>query len=513
MIFICPLLNIDMQYNQIINEAGSRGLFVRTQNAAAGDTVIFTNDQGQQITAVGNAVFPVDGFFFENDTVNNLPSQARKLAPVEQKKLLKTGFQKVSEALEQYQIKMKIKSQNWHVVNNNGRAALVTLWKKDNGDLVGFIKLFNIKSAGAVPFFWSNSDFARDTTYSIRDNAQQKTDLNLKPSTVVGIGERLTVEEAVEQIGVNISTHTEIPADVRKQIIGLIKNVESGFATPVANAAANATSFEVDLGETAAPIALLTGHFISGSYREVEEQLLKPQGSSWRKIKTFTFPMSGTEALVDSYLNLSKDVHIGISSKNSTGGASASVTSLTSVIEKNPERFVDLQSEKKYKYLFNIMNLIKDKSAEDGPLELGVLYKIITKDEKKEIKNAIADLNIDKKYLSKTLKSLLKNSIYNPVTVNQNYTIGYHLLTTVAFLVTAHLNKNSNLVTAFFKEILSRSNMIQVKTKMKIVDTGAYFSNFEVMWPPAFPGKVQFFAQKNYSASAKPGGKICFKIG
>jgi hypothetical protein len=33
------------------------------------------------------------------------------------------------------------------------------------------------------------------------------------------------------------------------------------------------------------------------------------------------------------------------------------------------------------------------------------------------------------------------------------------------------------------------------------------------MWPPAFAGKVQFFAQKNYSASAKPGGKICFKIG
>ena len=375
------------EINPILTEAGSRGLFVRTQNAVAGETVVFISKDGQKITAVGNAVFPIDDFYFPNDTIDTLPIKARKLPPAEQKKLLKTGLQKTLEALTQYKEKMHIANQNWHIVNNSGRAALVTLWKKGNGGLIAFTKLFNTKSGGAVPFFWSNSDFARDTGYSIQDSAQQKSDLNLKPSTVVGVSDNLTVEEVVEQVGINIQTHTELPEEVRNQVIQLVKNVEGGFATPVANAAAYTTSYEVDLGETVAPIALLTGHFISGNYREVEEQLLKPLGSSWRKIKTIGYPMSGNEILVDSFLNLNKNTHIGVSSKNRTGGAAASITSLTSAIEQNPERFEDLQVDKKYKYLFNILKLIKDKSAEDGPLDLGVIYKIITKDEKEEIKH------------------------------------------------------------------------------------------------------------------------------
>jgi hypothetical protein len=499
---------MNMRANQLLSEAGSRGLFLRSQQGS-----VFTSKEGQTISAIGNAVFPPDGTHYENDTVNDLPVKARKLPPVEQKKLLRTGQQKLMMTLSEYQKANRIDPRNWNVVNVNGRAALITLWKNSRNELVAFVKLYNIKSMGAIPFFWSNSDFARDTGYSIQDNVQQKNDLNLKPSTVVGTGEEMGIDEIVEQVSVNINAHTELSADVRYQVVQLIKNVEGGFSTPVANAAAYATSYEIDLGETAAPIALLTGHFVSGAYREVEEQLLKSFGASWRKIQSISYPMSDRETLVDSYLNLKNNTQIGISSKDGKGGAAASITSLTSAIETNPERYEDMVAEKKYKYLFNIMKLLKEKSAEEGPLELGVIYKVITKDEKEEIKRAINDPNLDKKHLSEGLKKLIKDPIYNPITTNQNYTVGYHLLTVVAHTVTEKfLNKNSNLVTAFFKEILSRSNMIQVKTSVKKVGNDALFSNFNVIWPPSFSGQVKFFSRKNYSASSRPGGKICFLI-
>jgi hypothetical protein len=497
-----------MQYHELITEAGSRGIYVRSQESA-----VFQDKEGHKITAIGNAVFPEDAAYYENDTIESLPKQARKLPPAEQKKLLKTGYQKVMDVLAQYQQKFKISNANWNIVNNNGRAALITLWKNSRGQTVAYVKLFNTKSAGAVPFFWSNSDFARDTGFSIQDSVQQKSDLNLKPSTIVGTGEDMTLEEIVEQIESNLPTHTEIPEEVRSQSIQLIKNVYAGFDTPVANAAQYSVSYEVDLGETVAPIALLTGHFVSGSYREVEEQLLKPLGASWKTIESVGYPMNDREVLVDSFLNIDHDTHIGISSKDGKGGAAASITSLTTAIERNPERYEDMVNTKKFKYLFNVMKVLKEKSAEDGPLDLGVIYKIITKEERDEIKKAIGDPHMDKKQLSKGLKTLLKNPITQPNLNSPNYTVGYHLLTIVAHTVTDHLNKNYNIVTEFFKEILSRSNMIQVKTSMKKAADGASFSNFNVIWPPVFTGKVKFFSRKNYSASGRPGGKICFKIG
>jgi len=350
-VFFSGRINTYMRYNEILTEA-TRGMFIRSQERA-----MFTNTEGRTITAIGNVIFPEDALFYDNDTIDNLPLEAKELPPAEQKKLLKTGQQKVMEVLNIYRRQTRIPLANWHVINTVGRAAMITLWKNDRNETVAFVKLFNAKSMGAIPFFWSNADFARETGYSIRNASQQKSDLNLKPSTVVGTDANLTIDEAIEQIETNIATHDELAPDIRFQVVNLIKNVESGFVSPVANASIYSNSYEVDLGETAAPIALLTGHFVSGAYQQVEEQLLKPMGSSWRKIKRISYPMNDSEVLVDSFLILNKGTKIGVSSKDKKGGAAASITSLTSEIETNPERYVDLQEQKKYKYLFNILNL------------------------------------------------------------------------------------------------------------------------------------------------------------
>ena len=455
----------------------------------------------------------LQGAFFENDTIDMLPPEAKTLPPFEQKKLLKTGQQKLMEALEQYRIQANITKNNWHVINNTGRSALITLWTNNRKQVVAFVKLFQSKSLNSViPFFWSNADFARDTGFAIENVSQQKADLNLKPLTVVGIDSQLSVAELIDQVEVNLPSHTELPDEVIEQIPLLLKNVMSGFSEPIKDSAQYINSYEIDLGETAAPIALMTGHFVSGAYKQVEDQLLKPMGTSWAKIKKCSFPMFGNEQLVDSYLHLKPNVVLAISSKNSTGGATSSITSLTSAIDKNPERYSDLTSQKKYKYLINILNLIKEQSAIDGPLHLGVLYGIIDVSDKKGIKAAIADPNISKKDITKKLQKLLDNKIFAPNQKSLNYMVGYHLLSTVTNLVCEHLNSQEKIVTSFFKEVLSRSNMIQCYTKMKAIGDGAAYSEFQVVWPAKFIGQVKFDCSKNYMAS-DVSGKIGFKIG
>ena len=90
-------------------------------------------------------------------------------------------------------------------------------------------------------------------------------------------------------------------------------------------------------------------------------------------------------------------------------------------------------------------------------MDLGVIYKFITKDEREEIKKALKDLHMDQKRLSKNLRAMLKDPITKPRPDNPNYSVGLHLLAILAYKVAEKLNTNSSLVTTFFKEILARS--------------------------------------------------------
>lgn len=531
-----------MIYAQLLNEA-SRGIFVRTQEGAQPTT--FKNDNGKTITTSGNSVLPVDELYYTNETIDTLPPGTEKL-PVkqrekilkdrqkiakmpasQQKKLLKTGHQRLMSALDELQIQKKISDKNWIIVNDTNNqsycSAFISYWTTEKKETIAFVKLFKTKSMGAVPFFWSLGDFEKDTGFSSsvasRDTdsgknvSQVRAKMNLKPSTVVNSDKNMTVQEVVSQVESTMSENTTLPNDVKKQITQLVNNVSSGFTTPVRGAAEYSSAYEIDLGETVAPIAVLTGHFVSGSYQEAENQLLKAIDPTWtwKKIKNIRYPIAGNEALVDSFLNMGNNVSIGISSKDKKGGAAAGITGIMATVEKYPERFADMINQPKYKSLFRVMTLLKQKTAVEGPLDLAVIYKIITPDEKVEIKSAISDPHRTKKQLSPKLRKFIEDQSYKP-NVNSQYTIGYHLLAMTTRYVTNHLNKNSNVVTAFFKEILSRSNLIQVKTSMKKTGKDATFTNFEVVWPPVFEGTIKFYCDLRYNASSSPNGKMGFKI-
>jgi hypothetical protein len=510
-----------MRYLELF-EAGSRGVYYRTKEASNGKKIVFKNAEGDVLTAVGNALLPEKESFYANDTIATLPPSAKKLPIPEQKKLLKTGQQKVMDALEIYREEAKISPENWNVVNTNGRAALITLWTNSKNELVAYVKLFLQKNAGAIPFFWSNSQFAKETGYGIENKAQERTTLNLKPTTVIGPNAYLyfDVDQLLEQVSTNLATKTDLPPEIITQIPLLLNNVSRGGDPPamVANAAAYLSSYEIDLGETAAPIALMTGHYVSGAYQQVETQLLKPMGSSWKKIRACSFPTAGNEQLVDSYLKINNKTKLSVSSKDSKGGAAASITSISKIVEENPERFNDLLAESKNGFLFNALKILKEHTAIDGPLYLARLYKIIDTNEARIIKEIINDPHATAKDVSRKSSRLagpefLKNPMYNPNKHALNYSVGFHLLAIVARHVTTRLNKQQQLVSSFFKEVLARSNMIQIKTHMKTEGDAAGYVDFQVIWPPIFEGDVKFVCENYYMASSRPGGKISFKIG
>jgi hypothetical protein len=534
-----------MKYSDLLAE-GRRGIYVRTEKGNA--VTPFRNENGKTIVPLDNAVLPVDGMYFTNDTINTLPYSASKLSAKEQqqvmqaqkkiaslpvsqqKKMLKTGHQNLLLALDELQAENKIADKNWIVVGDMNRpidaAALITFWKTERNETIAFIKLYKSKSLGTVPFEWTLSDFAKSTGYSLgnadntgKNSMQVRTTLNLKPSTVVGSEKSMTAEQIVSQVQSNMKS-SELPANVKKQIVQLVNNVSSGFNTPVPGAAEFASAYEVDLGETVAPIALVTGHFVTGSYQEAESALLKAidPALSWKKIRNIRFPLAGNEALIDSYLNVTNKIAIGVSSKDKTGGAAASLSGIVRTIEQFEDRFVDMKNDKRYKNIFEDISILmgpgKESSSTIGPLRLAVKYKIINENEKQEILAAMDDPNLVINKLSPKLKAIIKDPIYKPNKTNQ-YTLGYHLMATVARYVTAKMNENSELVTGFFKTVLAKSNLIQVKTKVAVGGKDkkdASYTEFKVIWPPVFEGRIKFYCEVRYIATAPPKGKMGFKI-
>ena len=535
-----------MKYAELLLES-SRGMFVRTQPGNA--ITKFINERGDIITPLDNIVLPMDGQFFKNDTIDSLPYGTEKLPakqkadilkkqkqiallPVtQQKKLLKTGHQNLLLALEDIEkeckAKYNIKNNNWIVVSDENRltdaAALIILFRNQRNETIAFIKLFKSKSLGTVPFLWSLGDFEKETGFheanksgTGKNNQQVRTKLNLKPTTVVGTEKSMTPEQIVKQVETTVNNNTELPENVKTQVVELINNVNSGFNTLVPGAGEFASAYEVDLGETVAPMAIVTGHFVSGSYQEAENQLLKAidPSWSWKKVKNIRYPLAGNEALYDSYLNFPKGFSIAVSSKDKSGGAAASISGIVDSINKFPERYEDVKSDPKYKTILRDLYILDEMNSTEGPLTLAIKYKIITAQEKIEVLAAMDDPHKTEKQLSPRLKAIVRNPIYNPIKTNQ-YTVGYHLMSTIARLVTAKLNENVNLVTAFFKQVLSKSNMIQVKTKVTVGGKDkkdATFTNFDVTWPPVFKGQIKFYCEVRYVASARPKGKMGFKI-
>ena len=395
-------------------------------------------------------------------------------------------------------------------VQGKSGAALITSWEDENKKPIAFVKFANTKKAGAFPITWTNADFGRDTGYKQTDNKiAERAQFNIKPNMLFNTDVDIPIATLPKQI----KDKPDLSPEINQQINQLLTNVLTNSTTPVVGADQYMTTYEVDLGESAAPIALTTGNFVTGSYAEAEKALLEPIGLTWRSIKSVLFPGGGSNLLYDSYLRLNKTTSLKVSSKDKKGGAAAAVTGLLKDIQENPARFADVTDKPDYQAILKIINTIASNSAITGPLELAVTFGFIDSNDAANIQKNLGQAIKYNPQLPWATTPGVQSAFKRKGAKFQDpaYDMGYHALAGIAELVADHLNKMPGM-SDFFKAVLERSTMIQVKSSIAKSGGGAFFNSFQVIYPPVFNGVIKVVAGNNYMSTRRPIGKISFKI-
>jgi len=501
------------------------GMARRAEEAGRGKRIAFKNNSGNVITMVDAIVFPQEGDIAEPQDLiaelvayaqaNNIPIADFKTMPATQ------GLSSPDKA----------------------GAALALVFQDDTtGNMMGFIALKPKKKPGAYPIFLQTKLFSDLTGYQQLSGkageenkvsgVQQRAALNLKPVGIAPTNTEMAADDVPGEVANTIAGRADLGQDVKDQVVALLENVVFGRTTPVPGANQYSKSYEVDLGETAAPLAIMKQRFLAGDWQEAETAMTGGPGG-FGKIRGVEYPNDPAEKLYDSYLILDDNNLIRVSSKDKAGGAKASISGMVDDITKYPERYEGVFDTDEMKNLYDIVMMIKDPdmdyvSGSDiwyrngsiaGVLQIGVHIEMITRVQSDKI---LAIIDSDQQHVSS--EDLKDNGLdtlltYKGTDDNQrsDYRIGWHLLAGLAQGIANQINKNPN-TDKFFRTILERSNMLQIKTSLKVTkDTettpgGAYFSNFEVIYPPVFTGKILMDPSSNFYATRRPVGKIGFAI-
>jgi hypothetical protein len=516
-----------MRAKEFILIESEGGMARRAEEAGRGKRVAFKNADGNVIHMIASQVFPQDA-----DKRDNY----QELVP-EIMDYVKANNVAVSNSLT-------LPPVGGLSVPEKAGAALVMIFKDESSKKnIAWIALKPAKKPGAYPIFLQTKQFSDLTGYvqlsgkageeDKISGVQQRALTNLKPVGIIPTNTTIAVDDITTQVQGTIQGRDDLSDAIKQQVVQLLEAVAAGSSNPVPGAGDYAKSYEIDLGETAAPISLIKKKFLSGAWQQAEAGM----GLKFEEAVGVEFPNDPAEKLYDSYLKFSGDVKIRVSSKDKQGGAKASVSGVVDDIAAYPQRYEGLFDPKVnpgFQELLDIVNIIKDpdmsyvaKSSQwkrngsiAGALELGVKVGIIDGTQAEKIMEIIDgdQPQVDDETLG-DLKQLL---VYKGTddSTRPDYRIGWHLLAAVATGTANKVNKDYK-TDAFFKAVLERSNMLQVKTSLQQKPTkdaegntsnGAYFSNFEVIYPPVFTGTIRLDASSNFYATRRPVGKMGFAI-
>lgn len=409
---------------------------------------------------------------------------------------------------------------------NSGAAMIVTLGMNTEGsdsDKMSFVKFYKQKSTSHPPLYWQTSAFTRDTGFKQVGTGKSATaksaELKISPYDFVKPDTPYSVDNLPDLIRNQLATRDDkFPETLISGIPMLLENLGSGTNTPVPGISQYHSVLEVVLGETAAPIALYTGNNVSGAYQEAEQQMLAnliaDQPLTWADFNTVTFGKHGA-AIGDSTLQTADgSASVIVSSKNDKGGAPASLTGAMETIN-NPKYKNDFGKNsrfyKSYSDIVDILQILNKGTAITGPVAVAVHLGWITQN---EMYGFIADIYGKGKISDSVIKQYpglweLYTQSRKVDKSNPKYQQGFHILSTIARNLKAHLNKDLPRITAFFKAVLNKSSMVQVYTKVGQTKDGVWFDNFDVVWPPTFKGSI-VVESDFFTAQAKPSKKLSF---
>ena len=254
------------------------------------------------------------------------------------------------------------------------------------------------------------------------------------------------------------------------------------------------------------PMALVMGKPTTGNGAEAEAKFMSEGGFT---SSTITFGGSKTGGLTDSTLTNPAGQSIGVSSK-AKAGAKASASNLEDKVKEMSSDPDGRKLLKKYASSVALLKTISSGGYIDGPLDLAVEFKMITPDEKEQVKS-LRKLGpqeiIGQKLLSKRLEKIYASRQGGDPSKSIPF---YHMLAAIAFQVADYVNKNTDFGSAA-SAILNFGAFVQVYTYAKQAGSNIVLNKFEVKYPSEAVTSVLLSAAKTYYSTGNK-GNFTFQI-
>ncbi len=472
----------------------SGGVGRRWLEVQQGKDIPFKDKQGQDWTIVDCQYFPANPRLKYDDTADQ---KGKEILLSEAKNYVEQTWP----------------GAEYKVFGNIGKAGILVVLQHDS-EIKAFLKVTTVKrDTGNNPIFWQTTEFAAMTGFVAQTAQMKKSQVPLDPADIISPGQLYTVDQLISHVDTSIQ-QTDISETLKSSVTLLLKQIQTGISKPLPGLAEFKPVIEIKLGEIAAPIALVSGNMCSGQYKEAEDTLLKPANTSWKGITQISFPPKA-EKLVDSYLHYGEGKKLGISSKDSSGGAKPSTAIIADTLLSKAEEFdKNPDFNKRFKTIKDNILLLDQESAINGPIRLGVRFRFITKNDALWLqqiygKGVIPDTTFKRN--SPNLYQLIKSSPYKPDISHPEYQTGFHILAVIARLVVDHMNKDTKRITSFFKEVLNKSDIVQIYAKTTINGDALCYKSFDVVYPPTFGGQIKINAD-SFTSRTKPSRKIGFEL-
>ena len=362
-----------------------------------------------------------------------------------------------------------------------------------------FARYFKKMSQAGLPANWNSKDFHG---YRLQTGAASKLQQGLMPQDILGLEEKRYrgIDNLMNAVRANLKDKPEVLEGFETVARGELPATFPGQRNI-------GTAIRDYAGEVLQPIAIMSGANVGQGVKAAKQDLIPNQ--EWSEMDLF-WPSGKNHALVDSVFVRDDGLEIGISSKGKQG-ADASMKNIQDTIKKAKTTSPGLLST--HADVVDIVNIIDQNSAEEGPLLVAEEIKLLTAETTEFIRKmkttAMTVEDIQKEH-NKNPQILQVYQSFGAKLNHQNYNIYFHMVTNVAKMVAQKLNSTAGFgegMMAFMKQ----ASIIQVYTQIGNSGDDVSVTEFRSVYPPQFEGVILVNGGKNY-ASTKIFGKLAFKM-
>lgn len=333
--------------------------------------------------------------------------------------------------------------------------------------------------------------------FKLQSKAAQKEASGYKPTEILTQLENLTPDDIYQQVLAKFGANSD-------EAVAMSTFMQSPGRAVFPVSKMNFTAFTNYFCEILQPMALVLGKKIKGNAQDAEKKFL---GGAGYTSCTITFNSGKNDGLFDSSVVAPDGRSIGISTK-AKNGAKASAKNLD---DKVKEMQGSAEGEKilaKYKTEVSILKMIVDGGYINGPLNLAVLYKILTPEEAQQVRSlrGLGPREVQGKLSAKLQKLYDSRTSTDP----SKMVPFFHLLAAVAFEVADHVNDNTNFGAAA-SSILNYGAFMQCYTNASQKGSDIVLDEFQFQYPSEAVTGVLLSADKTYYSTGNK-GNFTFKI-